>query len=299
MIPLPQSSAYNEYFIRGTLDFPFDFHLMNRHHPRFYMPFHYHIDLELIRVVNGGVTMNLNERRYYLKQGDFLFIQDGVVHGGQPDDNDTIYECIVFNLSQIFDLKKTYASWLNKIATHQITLTEYFNKKEQPLLAQNANDFFEAVANKGQENVISVLGNLLCLIGNMIKLNEYSIHKTSSSRYTKHLLQSSQLFRYIFDNYTKDITLEDMASNVGLSSKYFCKFFKELTNCRPMDYLNRFRIECAAIHITTSTESINQIAYACGFKDPCYFTKLFKRYKQISPREFRNIYHNNIQNKQT
>lgn len=287
---LPLSSAYNEYFVRGTLDFPFDYHLMNKNHPRFFMPFHYHIDHELIRVIKGGVTMYLNERQYYLQKGDFLFITDGVVHGGQPDDNDTVYECLVFNIAQIFDLKRPDAAWLSKIASHQITLSENFNSKEMPLLGSEADAIFEVVTNKSQSNAILAFGHILCLIGNMIRLKQYTAYQASASRYAKHLNKSSQLFRFIFDNYTKDISLEDMASNVDLSSKYFCKFFKELTGFRPMDYLNRFRIECAAILLTTNPDNINQIAYECGFKDPCYFTKLFKRYKKISPREFRNAY---------
>lgn len=55
-----------------------------------------------------------------------------------------------------------------------------------------------------------------------------------------------------------------------------------------MEYLNGFRIDCAAALLATSDESVNEIAYACGFVDPCYFAKLFKRYRGISPRSYRN-----------
>ena len=78
-----------------------------------------------------------------------------------------------------------------------------------------------------------------------------------------------------------------MAAAVDFSEKYFCKFFKELTDLRPMEFLNMFRIEAAAIALAISTDSINEVAARCGFKDPCYFTKLFRRFKGASPRDFR------------
>ena len=98
MLSLP-AGAYDENFERGSLTFPFDYHYINKHHPRFIMPFHYHIDHELIRILKGGLSITLNERHYYLKEGDYLFISDGVVHGGHPDSINDVYECVVFNLS--------------------------------------------------------------------------------------------------------------------------------------------------------------------------------------------------------
>lgn len=57
-----------------------------------------------------------------------------------------------------------------------------------------------------------------------------------------------------------------------------------------MEYLNGFRIDCAASLLITSDDSINEIAYGCGFIDPCYFAKLFKRYRNISPRSYRQTH---------
>ena len=282
MLSLP-AGAYDENFERGSLTFPFDYHYINKHHPRFIMPFHYHIDHELIRILKGGLSITLNERHYYLKEGDYLFISDGVVHGGHPDSINDVYECVVFNLSKIFDTTKPNTIDLKRLITHQIQPKEIFYK-------ENIDSFFDIVKTRNDENSLLAQGLLLTILGNIFHLKEFTTKEDEiASRYLKYLNKTNVLFRYIFDNYDKDIALEDMAATVNLNPKYFCKFFKELTGKRPMDYLNAFRIECAAVKLQSPTENINQIAYTCGFKDPAYFTKMFKRYKNLSPREFRQL----------
>ena len=292
MLSLP-AGAYDENFERGSLTFPFDYHFINNRHPRFIMPFHYHIDHELIRIIKGGLTITLNERHYYLKEGSYLFISDGVVHGGHPDSNNDIYECVVFNISKIFDLTKPNTQDLKKLISHQIQPQEIFYKSKSPSLTYILDYFFDIVKTRSDDNSLLAQGLLLTFLGNIFSQKEFTTHeKQIASHYLKYLNKTNVLFRYIFDNYDKDITLDDMAATVNLNPKYFCKFFKELTHKRPMDYLNAFRIECAAVKLQNPTENINQIAYSCGFKDPAYFTKLFKRYKNKSPREFRQTSQN-------
>ena len=289
MLSLP-AGAYDENFERGSLTFPFDYHYINKHHPRFIMPFHYHIDHELIRILKGGLSITLNERHYYLKEGDYLFISDGVVHGGHPDSINDVYECVVFNLSKIFDTTKPNTIDLKRLITHQIQPKEIFYKEKNTGLSYFIDSFFDIVKTRNDENSLLAQGLLLTILGNIFHLKEFTTKEDEiASRYLKYLNKTNVLFRYIFDNYDKDIALEDMAATVNLNPKYFCKFFKELTGKRPMDYLNAFRIECAAVKLQSPTENINQIAYTGGFKDPAYFTKMFKRYKNLSPREFRQL----------
>ena len=141
MLSLP-AGAYDENFERGSLTFPFDYHFINKRHPRFIMPFHYHIDHELIRIVKGGLSITLNERHYHLKEGDFLFISDGVVHGGHPDSASDIYECVVFNLSKIFDTTKPNTIDLKRLITHQIQPKELFYKEENSKFSYFIDAFF-------------------------------------------------------------------------------------------------------------------------------------------------------------
>lgn len=57
-----------------------------------------------------------------------------------------------------------------------------------------------------------------------------------------------------------------------------------------MDYLNSFRIEHAKAKLKDSNLSVNEIAYSVGFQDARYFSKLFKKYVGITPKDYRKIY---------
>ena len=96
-----------------------------------------------------------------------------------------------------------------------------------------------------------------------------------------------RVLKYIRDNFASEITLDDMAREAGLSTKYFCAFFKTMTGTTPVKYLLTYRIERAARKLIGSDDSITQIAYDCGFNNLSYFIKTFKTIKKITPTSYR------------
>lgn len=73
-----QHDGYNEFRQRGRFDFPIEFHHVDCHHPRFYMPYHWHMEYEIDLVVRGTLTLSLNETQIHAQAGDIIFIRDGV-----------------------------------------------------------------------------------------------------------------------------------------------------------------------------------------------------------------------------
>lgn len=286
---LPINSAYHENFSRGTPDFPFDYHYIDLRHPRYVMPFHYHAAFELLTVNHGELDIRLNENGFHLTEGDCLMIQGGIVHGGQPVGQNALYECLVFSFEQLLDLDRPPFAFLRRLTHGQIDLKQFYSHSEDHEICSRIAGLFETVRHDGGEwrgNI--AIGQVLDLFGTLERQGDFRLYQsTMQNRYLKHMGKVSEMFRYIYDNYRHQITLDDLAKVTDLSPKYFCRFFRELTGKRPMEYLNGFRIECAASLLITSDESVNEIAYSCGFVDPCYFAKLFKRYKGYSPRDFR------------
>lgn len=93
---------------------------------------------------------------------------------------------------------------------------------------------------------------------------------------------------YIKKNYMKDITLDDMAGMVGLSSYYFSKMFKHYQKVNFIDYLTEVRIGKAKELLGDSTVNIKEVSSMVGYSDPNYFTRVFKRTEGITPTEYRN-----------
>jgi AraC-like DNA-binding protein/ligand-binding sensor protein len=93
--------------------------------------------------------------------------------------------------------------------------------------------------------------------------------------------------RYIWEHYTRKISLQEIATVSGLSAPYFSTIFKEEMGENLSSYLNRLRVEKAAVMLVETELSLNQISGACGFEDQSWFSKIFKSYIGISPGKYR------------
>ena len=95
------------------------------------------------------------------------------------------------------------------------------------------------------------------------------------------------VLEFIEANYSRGLSLEDLAAVAGMNPKYFCRVFRSLTHHSPVDYLNFYRIEQAA-HMLDSTElSVTEVGNRCGFWESSYFTKVFHKYKGVTPVQYR------------
>ena len=110
---------------------------------------------------------------------------------------------------------------------------------------------------------------------------------TRTRRDYKRILQLKQVLEFIEKNYANPITLQELSASVSMSPKYFCRFFSEMTHQTPMDYLNHQRIEHACYQLSTTDDSITEIAYRNGFNDLSYFIRTFKKYKGITPGKYK------------
>ncbi len=92
---------------------------------------------------------------------------------------------------------------------------------------------------------------------------------------------------YIGANFTKNITLEDVSIEVNISSYYLSRIFKESTGENFIDYLTKLRIEKAKGLLSTTQYSMKEICAMCGYSDPNYFSKSFKKNVGVTPTEYR------------
>jgi len=93
--------------------------------------------------------------------------------------------------------------------------------------------------------------------------------------------------RYIWDNYSRKLSLDEIAKASGLSAPYFCSIFKEEMGENLSRYLNRLRVEKAASLLTDSGKTLHEIALLCGFEDQSWFSKIFKSFSGLSPGKYR------------
>jgi AraC-like DNA-binding protein len=83
------------------------------------------------------------------------------------------------------------------------------------------------------------------------------------------------------------ITREDAARAAHLSPSHFSMLVRKETGVTFKEWLNRMRVDRAAELLADTDRKLAAIALECGFNDQSYFTKVFKRYRRQSPRQFR------------
>ena len=273
------NTPYHENSPRGTLVFPIDYHYIDNNHPRYEMPFHWHIENEFILVRQGALDISIDGRRITLGEGDGAFLIGGAVHGGTPQN--CIYECMVLDLHRFFDAVPFGNSEMVFESILGSSLTYKAGSNGAELLSSIFGCMKEAL--RGYE--WRVTGHLFELVGASIEAGVMT-DDTEDKRLFG-VKRVKKVLRRIRREYNSPLSLEDLANEAGVSAKYLCRIFADITGRTPINYLNYYRIERAAEALVSTYKSITEIALGCGYNDPSYFVKQFRRYKGECPRSWR------------
>lgn len=273
----------HEYVQRGTFSFPMEFYRVDVTHPRYEMPFHWHMQHELICVHSGTLHLSVDGIPICLKQGDAMLIADEAVHGGTPVD--CVYECAVFDLDRFLPDSGTCRREIEQLLSSGIKL-QAFLAAETKAAVLAVQLFQESHKNQnGYEFLIT--GLLWQLIGTILRDKSYQPIGDERSEKAE---QIKAVLRLIRTNYSEKLTLRDLAAVASLEPKYFCRIFRRITGRTPVNYLNYYRIECASELLCTTHRSITEIALACGFNDVSYFNRSFRLYKGMTAGAFRKLH---------
>ncbi|MGO4109277.1 AraC family transcriptional regulator [Paenibacillus sp. YAF4_2] len=95
--------------------------------------------------------------------------------------------------------------------------------------------------------------------------------------------------QYIEQHFTEELSLEDTAEYVHLNPHYFSKVFKQQVGATFIDYLTGLRIDKAKQLIVSADElALKEVCFEVGYKDPNYFSRVFKRVTGVTPTEYRS-----------
>ncbi len=115
-----------------------------------------------------------------------------------------------------------------------------------------------------------------------------------SNKYQNTNQEINKALAYIDKNFKKDLTLEEISQEVGLSLYYFSHLFKEETGKTFVSYLNKLRINKAKHLLRNVDLNIAEVGYQVGYNDPNYFTRVFKEYENMTPSQYRKEHIDNI-----
>lgn len=93
--------------------------------------------------------------------------------------------------------------------------------------------------------------------------------------------------QYIDVHYKEPISLDILSEYCHATPAYLSSRFKKETNTSITEYINNIRIEHSLLLLNTTRLSIQEISQKCGYADPNYYTKMFKKLKEITPLAYR------------
>jgi AraC-like DNA-binding protein/quercetin dioxygenase-like cupin family protein len=251
-------------------------------------PDHYHSFYEIFYLWSGSCRFLLKDTVYQMEAGDLVFIAPGELHHSLYSAGEVCEIVMIYFKEEYLHLSDRSADSLTSISGQGLQLhsfmgsvptvyQEYLHSLLTRMLTENSR--FDQYSEHFERCYLEEL--LLMLMRHSV-MNEKE-PDLLNSRDADILLAT----KYIYNNFRKPLTLEEVSSVASLSPTYFSKKFKLITGMGFKEYLNYVRLKHAQTALLTTNSSITDIALEYGFNDSNYFKDLFKKVYGKSPREYR------------
>ena len=253
--------------------------------PEAFTPFwHYHPELELTLIVKGEGTRFVGDSIEPFSDLDLILIGKNLPHHWVSLSEKTTerqkaiifqFDETIFNgIKECFHFKSLFDLASKGICFEQpseITITRILK--------------FETLSRFEQLVAFMELIQELSSDKNIRLLTTESFKTIRKNSFTEE--KFSKVNNYILEHLNTNITVNHMAELTHMVPQSFCRWFKKHSGHSFINFLNRTRIEQSCHYLLTSSESIQNIAFSCGFETISHFNRTFKNFKGMSPRAFR------------
>ena len=224
----------------------------------------------------GRGTLKLGDREMHLKAGMCFVLYKGFEIEFYPDRHDPWkYDWIDFTGENVDSLLAKCGFSIEEPYRYYPTERYFINE---------LNKFYEFHAEKSIQDLcvgvqfVKILGELVCRRNK----KEHSLPKASTSF---HRVRDCMI--YINHNSYVDLNLEAIAKANSISVSYMMSIWEKEVGMTPMQYVHAFRISEACRLLKCETWPVKEIAKKVGYADEKYFMRVFRKYKGMSPTEYR------------
>lgn len=238
----------------------------------------------LIHYIHSGKgKFYIGEQEYVLQKGQGFLICPDIVTFYQADhDEPWSYSWIGFH-----GLKAE--SYLKKAG---LALDcPIFSDNNEPFMD---NCFLQIMEARSLQNgrEIRITGLLYVFLSQLVEQNSRDRSRATDTGKKDDYIK--KIIEYIEMNYSRKMSIAEMAKQIGLDRSYLGSLFKKQLNTSLRDFLLRFRMDKACELMKNNELSIGDISRSVGYDDPLLFSKLFKQTKGKPPREYRKDYQKGI-----
>lgn len=258
---------------------------------------HSHPSLELGLFEDFYGTYTLRDREYSIQPGDVFLFRSNEEHYVTSIDSDHDLECVGLHFSPefiwspsdpIFDMHYMYVfSEQNRSFENLLPRRSAMTARVRKLLHLIEAEFQE----KKPEYPLMIKMNLieiLILIIRQYPEQDLEQMKTRLSVKRDTLARLESVMEYINNHLSEPMKLDELAAIAKMSPSYFSQLFKSVNGFSTWDYIISRRIDMAQTLLSTTDQSVLDIAFQCGFNNSTNFNRAFKKITSFSPKEYRN-----------
>ena len=274
--PLTSSDCFS-VFSRSKKDFDF--------------PLHFHEEFELNFIQNAaGAKRVIGDHVEEIGDTELVLVGSNLQHGWftHKCKGKTIEEITIQFHRDLFDDKFLQRNQMSFIRTlFQRSSRGVLFSKETALAIMPR--IRQLTQKHGFDSVLELMSILhdLSTSRNIRTLSDVSFNKETTSYNSRRI---EKIMAYVNNNFNQNITLSDAAKLAGMTEVSLSRFFKLRTGKTFVETLNEVRLGNASRMLIETTDSINEIAYKCGFNNMSNFNRIFKKKKDSTPKDFRQAY---------
>lgn len=248
-------------------------------------PTHCHNEIELLYCVHGCIKATIENTEYTLTEGSILLVSSLAMHQITIDDDSF---ALVLEFGSNFLGSRFNEFTTQKFSKCLITPTEnceYRSRIEKPL--KRIYKEFSHPDKSAHWAIQGFLFEVFAMVVRYVPMQPQSAQKLKSlDRY----LKIQKVFELVQNEYSQPITLERAAACAGYDPRAFCRLFKFITNMTFHDYLNLHRINISMHHLGNNAHSVNEIGQMVGIPVSKTFSRVFRKYTDMSPTQYRSHY---------
>ncbi|WP_422859234.1 AraC family transcriptional regulator [Flagellimonas sp. S174] len=246
---------------------------------------HIHPEYELVFVKNGKGLLHIDSTKTSYNDGTLVFLAGDIPHAdfGNRENADNVEIVIQFKQEFLDEKLKVFPELraikkLVEKSKHILIFDQCVKKRLEKKFKK-----FRNLDNQGK------LINLLSILHNLSQETSYQRLRQSfplESFKRDDILRLEQAFEYVNNQYSQNVSVEEISKQLGYTPNSFCRFFKKMTNKRFIGFVNEFRTQKAIELFNEANSSISDVMFRSGFNDASYFSKQFKKYQGTTPSEY-------------
>lgn len=264
--------------------------------PYFYPHLHRHNEVQLTWIIKGEGTLVANNNMHHFEENEIYWISANQPHLFKSDDNcfTETKNSNVHTLTIFFNTASQLGSFFDiPEVTH---LKEFIAKQNcgfkipAEMVKALSEKMLQVQQNAGVEQFLYFL-DMLKIIASIEKTESLSPEVMPTQFKEDEGIRIANIFNYVMQNYTQQITLEEVSRLAYMTPQAFCRYFKKHTHHTLVSFVNQVRInEACKKLVEHKYESIASVAYTTGFNSITNFNRVFKSVTKKSPKEYIDSY---------